>query len=89
MPEGGEPLVGFDLTTHSGHFMGSGHNRLLLYTHDGRAWREGRRHLGPDALAPRQRLQGRPAATPSTRSGASAATRPLSMLHQLAKQIAK
>ncbi len=38
VPEGGEPLVGFDLTTHQGHFMGSGHNRLLLYTHDGRPW---------------------------------------------------
>ena len=38
MPEGGEPVVGFDLTTHEGHFMGAGHNRLILYTHDGRAW---------------------------------------------------
>ena len=32
VPEGGQPLVGFDLTTHQGHFMGNGHNRLLLYT---------------------------------------------------------
>lgn len=38
VPEGGQPLVGFDLTTHHGHFMGSGHNRLLLYTLDGKAW---------------------------------------------------
>ena len=38
VPEGGEPLVGLDLTTHHGHFMGSGHNRLLLYTHEGEAW---------------------------------------------------
>jgi hypothetical protein len=38
LPEGAEPLVGFDLTTHRGHFMGSGHNRLMLYTHAGRAW---------------------------------------------------
>ena len=38
VPEGAEPLVGFDLTTHAGHFMGAGHNRLMLYTHDGRAW---------------------------------------------------
>jgi hypothetical protein len=38
VPEGGQPLVGFDLTTHQGHFMGNGHNRLLLYTHEGRAW---------------------------------------------------
>ena len=36
--DGGEALVGFDLTTHQGHFMGSGHNRLLLYTVDGEAW---------------------------------------------------
>src|SRR3712207_3137598 len=34
VPEGGQPLVGFDLTTHQGHFMGNGHNRLLLYTHE-------------------------------------------------------
>jgi hypothetical protein len=38
LPEGAEPVVGFDLTTHRGHFMGSGHNRLMLYTHEGRAW---------------------------------------------------
>jgi phytoene dehydrogenase-like protein len=30
--------VGFDLTTHQGHFMGAGHDRPLLYTHAGRAW---------------------------------------------------
>jgi len=38
VPEGATPLVGFDLTTHRGHFMGNGHNRLILYTHEGRAW---------------------------------------------------
>jgi hypothetical protein len=38
MPEGGTPVVGFDLTTHEGHFMGAGHNRLVLYEHEGRAW---------------------------------------------------
>lgn len=38
VPEGGQPVAGFDLTTHRGHFMGNGHNRLLLYTHEGRAW---------------------------------------------------
>jgi hypothetical protein len=38
VPEGGQTLVGFDLTTHEGHFTGNGHNRLLLYTHDGQAW---------------------------------------------------
>jgi hypothetical protein len=38
VPEGGQPLVGFDLTTHQGHFMGNGHNRLLLYMLDGKAY---------------------------------------------------
>ena len=38
VPEGGTPLVGFDLTTHQGHFMGRGHNRLVLYELDGRPW---------------------------------------------------
>jgi hypothetical protein len=38
VPAGGQPLVGFDLTTHQGHFMGNGHNRLLLYNDEqGRA----------------------------------------------------
>lgn len=38
LPDGAEPLVGFDLTTHAGHFMGAGHNRLVLYVHEGQAW---------------------------------------------------
>lgn len=38
VPDGGEPVVGFDLTTHQGHFMGAGHNRLILYTLDGQAY---------------------------------------------------
>ena len=38
VPKGGEPLVGFDLTTHQGHFMGNGHNRLALYRYDDKTW---------------------------------------------------
>jgi hypothetical protein len=38
VPDGATPLVGFDLTTHEGHFMGAARNRLVLYEHDGRAW---------------------------------------------------
>ena len=38
VPEGGTPVLGFDLTTHEGHFMGQGHNRILLFHHEGRAW---------------------------------------------------
>ncbi|MDO8186380.1 hypothetical protein Q5424_08925 [Conexibacter sp. JD483] len=38
LPDGATPLVGFDLTTHAGHFMGAGNNRLLLYVQDGQAY---------------------------------------------------
>ncbi len=38
VPDGATPLVGFDLTTHHGHFMGSARNRLVLYEHEGTAW---------------------------------------------------
>ena len=38
LPGGAEPILGFDLTTHAGHFMGAGHNRLLLFERDGRAY---------------------------------------------------
>jgi hypothetical protein len=38
LPEGATPVLGVDLTTHAGHFMGAGHNRLLLHEHDGRFW---------------------------------------------------
>ncbi|HEY8340901.1 MAG TPA: hypothetical protein VIK95_13610 [Egibacteraceae bacterium] len=36
LPPGATPLLGFDLTTHEGHFMGRARNRLLLYRHQGR-----------------------------------------------------
>jgi len=38
VPAGAVVLVGFDLTTHEGHFMGAGHNRLLLFTNRGKTW---------------------------------------------------
>ena len=38
LPYAAVALAGFDLTTHHGHFMGSGHNRLVLYAHDGKAF---------------------------------------------------
>jgi hypothetical protein len=37
VPEGATPLVGFDLATHRGHFMGNGHNRLILHTQDAKS----------------------------------------------------
>ena len=82
LPEGAEPLVGFDLTTHEGHFMGSGHNRLLLYTHEGKRLGARRRHVGPDAVAPRQGLPARGRDAQAAFWGP--ATTPLSMLRQLA-----
>ena len=53
--------VGFDLTTHQGHFMGSGHNRLLLYDARRQGVGAGRRDVGPDAVASRPRLPASPA----------------------------
>jgi len=38
VPDGATPLVGFDLTTHEGHFMGRARNRLVLYEQDGQAF---------------------------------------------------
>jgi hypothetical protein len=38
VPGDAEPVLAFDLTTHEGHFMGSGHNRLVLYQREGRAY---------------------------------------------------
>ena len=38
VPDGARTIAAFDLTTHEGHFMGRGRNRLLLYEHDGRAY---------------------------------------------------
>ena len=72
VPEGGTPLVGFDLTTHQGHFMGTGHNRLLLYTHEGKAWVRAAGTWDPMPWHIDRAYRSR-AATPSTRSGARAA----------------
>ena len=38
VPSGATPLVAFDLTTHEGHFMGRGNNRLVLFEQDGQAY---------------------------------------------------
>jgi len=37
-PSGCTPRLAIELTTHEGHFMGRGTNRLLLYDHDGQAY---------------------------------------------------
>ncbi|HEX5194343.1 MAG TPA: hypothetical protein VFW09_16210 [Solirubrobacteraceae bacterium] len=85
VPEGGEPLVGFDLTTHRGHFMGAGHNRLILYTHQGRTWVQaaGTWDPMPWHLDQAYRIAGRDAQHAFWGQGSVAR---LSMLHQLAQQ---
>ena len=87
VPEGGQALVGFDLTTHEGHFMGNGHNRLLLYTHDGQAWvrAAGTWDPMPWHLEQSYRIAGRDAQHAFWGQGNVVAQ---SLLHQLALQIA-
>jgi hypothetical protein len=87
VPDGGEPVVGFDLTTHQGHFMGNSHNRLVLYTHEGRAlvraagtWDPMPWHIGSA-----YKLAGREAQHAFWGQGE---IERLSMLHQLARAIA-
>jgi hypothetical protein len=86
VPEGGEPVVGFDLTTHKGHFMGAGHNRLILYTHEGRTWvrAAGTWDPMPWHLTQSYRVAGRTAQHAFWGQGDVAR---LSMLHQLAQRI--
>lgn len=87
VPEGATPLVGFDLTTHRGHFMGNGHNRLVLYTHDGEAWvrAAGTWDPMPWHIDQAYRLAGQEAQHAFWGQGG---VERLSMLHQLAKRIA-
>jgi hypothetical protein len=88
VPEGATPLVGFDLTTHQGHFMGNGHNRLVLYvSEDGSAWVKaaGTWDPMPWHLDRAYRVAGRDAQHAFWGQGEVVR---LSMLHQLALQIA-
>jgi hypothetical protein len=87
VPERATPVVGLDLTTHEGHFMGAGHNRLLLYEDRGRAWV---RAVGtwdpmPWHLAKAYQAAGEKAQHAFWGQGGIEA---LSMLHQLARQVA-
>jgi hypothetical protein len=88
VPEGGTPIVGFDLTTHQGHFMGNGHNRLVLYSSDGQAYVKaaGTWDPMPWHIDRAYRIAGREAQHAFWGQGGIAR---LSMLHQLAGQIAR
>ena len=87
VPEGGTPLVGFDLTTHAGHFMGAGHNRLVLYQDDSRTWvrAAGTWDPMPWQVSAAYRIAGREAQQAFWGQGNVAR---LSMLHQLALRVA-
>jgi hypothetical protein len=87
VPQGGEALVGFDLTTHAGHFMGAGHNRLLLYLYEGRAWvrAAGTWDPMPWHIEATYRIAGRDAQHAFWGEGNIVAQ---SLLHQLALRIA-
>jgi hypothetical protein len=88
LPEGAEPLVGFDLTTHAGHFMGRGHNRLILYTHLDLAWvrAAGTWDPMPWHIDKAYRLAGQEAQHAFWGQGG---VERLSLLHQLARQVAR
>src|SRR4051794_20284388 len=87
VPEGATPVVGFDLTTHRGHFMGNGHNRLVLYTDDDGAWvrAAGTWDPMPWHIGRAYRIAGSEAQHAFWGQGG---VERLSMLHQLALRIA-
>jgi hypothetical protein len=88
LPEGGEPVVGFDLTTHEGHFMGAGHNRLLLYTLDGQAYVRAAGTWDPMPWHIDQAYR-RAGQTAQHAFWGQGGVERLSMLHQLAAAIAR
>jgi hypothetical protein len=87
VPEGATPVVGFDLTTHEGHFMGAGHNRLVLYEDEGQAFLRAAGTWDPMPWHVEQAYQraGRDAQHAFWRQGAPEAQ---SMLHQIARRVA-
>jgi hypothetical protein len=87
VPDGGDPVVGFDLTTHEGHFMGAGHNRLILYTHEGGAWVRAAGTWDPMPWHVEQSYRRAGRAAQHAFWGEGGVAR-LSMLHQLAQRIA-
>ncbi len=87
VPKGGTPLVGFDLTTHAGHFLGSGHNRLVLFENGGGTWVQAAGTWDPMAwhLSAAYMVAGREAQQAFWGKGGVAR---LSMLHQIALRVA-
>jgi hypothetical protein len=86
VPEDGQPMAGFDLTTHENHFMGSGHNRLIVYTHEDRAWVRAAGTWDPMPWHVEQSYRRAGRAAQHAFWGQGGVER-LSMLHQLALQV--
>ena len=80
-PYGARPIAGIELSAHVGHFMGAGRNRILLYTHGGRAWIRAAGSWDPQKVADRELL----AAHHALWGRGSVAGQ--SMLHQIALKL--
>ncbi|MEJ7825713.1 MAG: hypothetical protein WKF48_09805 [Solirubrobacteraceae bacterium] len=87
VPDGATATLAMDLTTHEGHFMGRGLNRLLVYEHDGQAFLRaaGTWDDMPMALEGAYRSAGRQAQAAFWGSGRAES----SMLQQIARQTAR
>jgi hypothetical protein len=87
VPEGATPILGFDLTTHEGHFMGSGRNRLVLFEQDARTFVRAAGTWDPMSwhLEQAYRRAGREAQQAFWGQGDEHE----SMLHQLARRVAE
>ena len=87
VPDGGAPVAGLDLTTRTGHFMGHGHNRLILFEHEGGSYvrAAGTWDPMPAFLDPAYAVAGSEAQ--HAFRGAGGVARP-SMLQQLARAVA-
>jgi hypothetical protein len=87
LPGDADPILGFDLTAHAGHFMGAGHNRLLLFERNGRAYvrAAGTWDPMPWHLAGAYSLAGRTAQHAFWGEGAPEQ----SMLHQIAGRLGR
>jgi hypothetical protein len=87
VPAGATPVLAFDLTTHEGHFMGSGNNRLVLFEEGGRAYvrAAGTWDPMPFHLAQMYERAGRDAQHAFWGDGELVSQ---SMLHQIAQRVA-
>jgi hypothetical protein len=87
VPAGATPVLAVELTTHAGHFMGSGCNRLVLYEQDGQAYLRAAGTWDPMPWHIEQAYEraGREAQHAFWGQGDAAE---LSLLHQLADRIA-